>query len=143
MKHLKLVVDRKGTISAFCRNLEQKKLQKGFRQFRQKHRENRKGPFRQKEVISTERGHFGRKNPFRFCQFLQKESISAECPLFRLISVLWVLFVTFGFWQKLTLTNQLYLFRQKHFRSTTAVNGKTVRTFSPLFHYKCVSTLYR
>ena len=89
----------------------------------------------QKGTILAERGHFCRKNPFLFCQFLQKESISAESPLFRSLSVL---SVTFGFRQKLTLTNQLFLFRrkltlanqlflfrQKHFRSTTK--------FTPLF----------
>ena len=77
-----VVVDRKGTISAFCRNLEQKKLQKGFRQFRQKHRKNRKGQFLQKGAISAERASFCKINIYRKRPFLQKISAFGQFLFF-------------------------------------------------------------
>ena len=69
-----LEIDRKGALSAFCRKLGLKKLQKGFRQFRQKHRKNRKGQFLQKGAISAERASFCKINIYRKRPFLQKIS---------------------------------------------------------------------
>ena len=56
---ISLEINRKGQNFGFGRKNDPKKLQKGFRLFRQKDRKNRKSQFRQKE------GYFGRKTQFR------------------------------------------------------------------------------